>query len=304
MIRLIFSLLLLALAIASPARADFSTMTFQFQGHRRDASFYVPDGLTGPAPLILVVHGVLESGHSFRAISERRFEALADQFGYVLAYPSAYQLVWDLGEGIGAERLFPRRDDLAYLKQVISMAEARADIDPNQIFAIGYSQGGMMSFALACKNPGLIRAMGAVSMGLPELFRDDCTGNLPDGLLLAHGTDDPIVPFDGGLVLSGPWAQTPLMSFEATQDFAVRQKHCSAPTLIRDYDNEDDHTLVKRQLWTNCIAGTAVESLRIDGGGHRWPGGWKISPKTPYLGPATQEVDGAAMAFSFFSRFR
>ncbi|MEJ2018481.1 MAG: PHB depolymerase family esterase [Maritimibacter sp.] len=299
----LFLLLIVAL-LARPAQAELSTFSFQQDGLRRHASVYVPEGLTGPAPLILVVHGVASSGYDFRRTSRHAFETLADEFGYVIAYPSAFQLVWSFSKGIGAEQLGTKRDDLAYLKRVIGEAEARAEIDPNRIFAIGFSQGAQMSYALACANPGLIRAMGAVSMGLPELLRDDCRNHLPDGVLLAHGTNDPIVPFEGGQVLSGPWATMLLKGFDDTLRYALAQKHCGAPSLTRKYDEEDDGTSVTRRLWTNCDPGTAVEAYLIDGGGHRWPGESPFGPVNIVIGPTTQEIDGAAMAFSFFSRFR
>jgi polyhydroxybutyrate depolymerase len=303
MFRRLLPLLLLLAFAAAPARAGVSELTFKFEGLTRQASFYVPEGLTGPAPLILAVHGVFETGHGMRRVSQKRLETLADRYGYVIAYPWAYQMVWDVGAGLGESQIWPPRDDLSYLNKVIDEAKARAEIDPRRIFAVGFSQGGLMSFELACTQPGLLRAIGVVGMELPEALIDDCATALPAGVFIAHGTADPIVPFLGGNIPSGPFDEMAILSFDKTLAYLTAHKGCGAPSGEWTYDSREDGTSVERQLWLGCRVG-AVEAYRIHGGGHRWPGDAPYSPVGLAIGPATQEIDGAAAAFSFFSRFR
>jgi len=296
--RLFLACLLTCLA-ALPGRAE--TLRFEQDGLERYFALTIPDGLDAPAPLILVLHGVLENEAQLRRVTRGRFDALAREYGFVVAYPSAFLKVWNIGEGEGAASLLPYRDDLAYLERVIAEVRARAPIDSRRIFVAGFSQGGMMTYALACKRPGLIRAITTVSMGLPTLLADDCTAHPPQGASLIHGTADHVVAYEGGPVISGlNGVEIALMSHAASVDFFTRRLGCTAPEPERIYDTQDDGTRVIRRVYRGC-PGRAVEDYVIEGGGHTWPDGAGFVAQWE---PVTREIDGASAAWGFFSRFR
>jgi len=299
--------LLLVLLLSAPLRAETSVTTeidFEFEGLPRNFIVTIPVGLEGPAPMILVLHGLLETGSAMRErVTAGRFEEIARDFGVVVVYPNAFTRVWNLGEGIGAERIVPRRDDLAYLQRVIEMVRARVEIDPARVFASGFSQGGLMSFALACKNPDLIRAVASVAMSLPEGLAEDCARHPPDGVLLIHGSEDWVVPIEGGDIASGPGTTMALMSHERSVEFFRLIKGCSGPPETRRWDARDDGTVVDRQGWYDCAVG-AVEGYHVDGMAHRWPSGTSLLPIAPRIDRNTYEIDGAAAIWGFFSRFQ
>ena len=299
MLRFILGFCLLLPALPAAAQE----VTFSLDGHERRFELTVPDGLDGPAPLVLVIHGIFSSDTSMRRVSQQRFDAFAARYHFIVAYPDALLAFWNVGEGPGSADILPRRDDVAYLERVIDEVRARAPVDRRRIFATGFSQGGMMSFALACKHPGLIRAVASLSMPLPELLADDCAAHPPRGVLLLHGTTDRVVPFEGGTVISGPkGTRMRLMSHEASVRFFARRLGCGAPDgPVRIYDAKDDGTRVLRTTWTHCAPGRAVEDYRVEGAGHAWPHG---SGVLPLVENGTREVDGAAVAWGFFSRFR
>lgn len=302
--RLIARLLarLLALVLAAPLPAQ--SISFEIGGQTRNVTFTIPAGLDAPAPLVLVLHGVFEDGTRMRdEVTRQRFDTFADRFGFVVAYPSAHDGLWDIGEGQGAVNLNPRRDDIAFLDRVIDEAATRAPIDRRRVFAAGFSMGGMMSYSLACKRPGLIRAIATVAMPLPQVFADDCRAAPPAGVLLLHGTDDPIVPYAGGPIRSGLTAETELLSHDASLALFTARKGCAAPRETI-YDARDDRTRVIRSTWDRCADGGAVEGYRIEGAGHRWPAGGPLFPGTLLVGPTTKEIEGAAAIWGFFSRFQ
>ncbi|GGD41801.1 alpha/beta hydrolase family esterase [Sinisalibacter lacisalsi] len=294
---------LIALFLAAPLRAETIEIDFEMEGLPRSFELTIPEGLDGPAPMILALHGLLETGTSMRKrVTRDRFDAIAKTYGVVVAYPSAFTRVWNLGEGIGAERIIPRRDDIAFLERVIETVRARVEIDPDRIFAAGFSQGGIMSFALACKNPGLIRAVGSVAMALPEGLAEDCARHPPDGVLLIHGSEDWVVPIEGGAIVSGPGATMDLMGHDRSVEFFRLIKGCEGPGETRSWDAVDDGTVVTRQAWYDCAVG-AVEGYNVEGMGHRWPLGGPLLPFSQVIGKTTREIDGASAAWSFFSRF-
>lgn len=296
MIRLALALLLFC---ALPARAE--EIVLHQDGFERHFELIVPDGLEGPAPLVLMIHGVLETDGGMQRVSRGRLDALAARYGFVVAYPSAILGVWDMGEGPGAAALRPRRDDLGYLRRVIAETEARAPIDRSRIFAAGFSQGGVMSYALACKYPGLLRAIASISMPLPGFLLDDCAAHPPGGVMLLHGTQDRVVPFEGGPMISGPnGALMQLLSHTETVTFFARHLGCEGAPVAQLYDAKNDGTRVIREIHDKCAQGL-VEDYVVEGGGHVWPDGKSFLGRfeTP-----TQEIDGAAAVWSFFSRFR
>lgn len=302
MIRLpLFAIFLLALIRPLPTTAGTEILNFEFGGLDREIILTVPEGLDGRVPLVLALHGVLEDAESMRErVTRHRLDAMAEKYGFVVAYPSGWGRVWNLDEGVGAERLLPRRDDLAFLEHTIAVARSRAQIDPNRIFVAGYSMGGMMGLSLACKRPGLVRAIAIVASALPEMFVDDCRAHPPEGVLVIHGTDDRVLPVEGGPIISGPLALMQLLGFQRTLNLFAAVKGCSGAPETRIWDAKSDSTSVSRQGWYDCAQG-AVEGYRVEGGGHRWPSGGPILPVT---GATTYEIEGSAAVWGFFSRFR
>ena len=296
------AILLIAL-LALPLRAQAETVRLTFDGLDREFSVSIPAQLDGPAPLVLVLHGLLEKPGALQRISQGQFDRLAEEFGYVIAYPVAYNMLWTQPGAPGAQFIRPPRDDVAFLVRVIDEVRARVEIDPDRIFAAGFSQGGMLSYALACQRPGLIRAIATLSMPLPEFLAPACRDHAPDGVLVLHGDADKVVPFDGGGVLRWPKKSEelmPILSHAATVRFFARALGCGAPGLTRIYDAKDDGTRALRTTWTNCARG-AVEDYVLEGAGHAWPGG---QGPLQALNDPSREIDGAAAALGFFSRFQ
>lgn len=290
------------LLAAGAAQSDTREIEFTQDGLTRSYLITVPDGLTGPAPLVLALHGLLEQSQSMRKrVARGRLDIFAEKYGFVVVYPSAWGRVWNIGEGTGARRLLPQRDDLAYLARVVADTRASFNIDPDRIFIVGYSLGGITSFSMACRNPGLFRAVAAVASQFPEMFSDDCANALPDGVLLIHGTEDAVIPFEGGPVISGPLALMEMKSFSNSLAFFTRSKGCAGAPELRRWDDKPDGMSVLRSGWYRCRDGGAVEGYEIVGGGHRWPSGGPILPMT---GSTTHEIDGTAAVWGFFSRFQ
>ena len=290
------ALFLCLLLVAAPSPGVADTLRFTLDGHRRSALVTVPETLISPAPLILVLHGVLETGPRIAANTRHRFDALARRNGFIAAYPSALHRVWNVGEGPGAASLVTDRDDLAFLDAVIAAIGTLAEIDRTRIFVAGFSQGGILGLSYACKRPGRLAGVAVVGMTLPEMLRDDCTEAPAFPVLMMHGTDDPVVPFEGGRIISGWGAEMTLLSHDASLAFFTSRAGCAGIGATATFDAERDGTSVTRTDWAGCDV--PVRGYRITGGGHKWPSG---GPDLPFIGRATQEVDGAGEIWAFFS---
>lgn len=297
----LFALVAFVIAAAFPVRAETTRHSVVMDGLEREFYLTIPDNLKRPAPLVVALHGLLENGESMRLrVTRGRMDVFAERYGFVVVYPSAWGLVWNLGEGVEARQIRPMRDDLTFLEHTIAEARARAPIDRDRIFVAGYSMGGMVGLSLACKRPGLVRAIAIVASGLPEMFKDDCQAHSPEGVLIINGNDDAVIPFDGGPVISGLIPQLRMVPYRDTVNFFRRSHGCTGPAQVKSWDAKDDRTEVTREAWYNCRRG-AVEGYSVDGGGHRWPSGGPILPVT---GRTTREIEGVAAVWGFFSRFK
>jgi polyhydroxybutyrate depolymerase len=162
-----------------------------YQGKGRSFVLHIPDGLLAPAPLVVALHAHSQEPKAIRAYS--RLEALADEQGFVVAFPEGASGSWNAGLCcVPGSR--DQVDDLAYLDEVIALARTRTAIDPARIALTGGSNGAMMALRYACERPEVVASVAVVAGPLIA----PCTPELPVPVLVLHGAKDKVVPLDGG----------------------------------------------------------------------------------------------------------
>ncbi len=297
---LITSILLIG---AGPGRAELSEHTFGLEGETRAYLTYVPTTLPeGPRPLVLVAHGAGGSHFGMVKLTRAGFHALADRDGFIVAYPKALARLWDFGEGGAGEQFDPPHHDLAYFEAVVQRVSLAHAIDPARIFMAGNSRGGKAAFFVACKRPGLIRAIAVVTMTLPDYLADDCAAGPPLPLLLMLGSADPIVPLAGGPLHVGGEPRGTVLSLADTLGLWKLRHHCPVAAYESiTLDAADDGTRAIRTEWTGCREAPLV-LFELEGAGHTWPSGLPYLPEAR-IGRVSQEIDGATEIWHFFSRF-
>ncbi|QSB17085.1 cellulose binding domain-containing protein [Natronosporangium hydrolyticum] len=98
----------------------------------------------------------------------------------------------------------PGGRDVTFVDDMISQLEADLCVDTTQRFALGFSYGGGMSFALACARPDEFRAVAIYSAGLIS----GCSGgNSPIAYLQVHGTTDSVLPISGARTMRDRFVQ-------------------------------------------------------------------------------------------------
>lgn len=166
-----------------------SVQQVDVDGTTRTYRAYRPAGLDGPAPLVLFFHGY--GGSAEQAEADYGWDALADAEGVVVAYVDGVENSFDAGSCCGPAREAGVDDVGAALAVVDDVAE-RVAVDPDRRYAAGFSNGGAMTYRLACETD-VFAAFGPVGGG--ELV--DCSGARPASLLHVHGARDVVVPVDG-----------------------------------------------------------------------------------------------------------
>lgn len=235
--------------------------TIQAGDLTRQYFVHVPPSYDGkkPLPLVLVLHGATESPENIERMSG--MSALADKENFLAVYPRGTGRLptWNAGACCGAA-VRDRIDDVGFLTALIDKIERDYTVDSKRTFATGISNGGMMSYRLACEVAGRFAAIAPVE-GSQDL---DCHPSDPVSVIVFHGTADQLVPFDGGTTrIQQHRSDTPVRS---TVEFWVKQDGCS-PTPQRE-----ESATVHIETYSGCRAGAAVALYAIQGGHHIWPG--------------------------------
>lgn len=225
---------------------------------------FVPDRLPAGAPLLLVLHGTGQDGETIRRYTGGRFEALARQYGFAVAYPDGVDKQWN--DCRPKDTTLSVIDDVGFISAIGESFAKTHGIDPRKVFLFGYSNGGQMVFRLLSERPNAYKGAATMGANLPTPDFNLCVGQGPTPrLLLAQGVKDPIVPFEGGKVtIFGLIDRGRALSAEQTADaFAAR----NGLTV-----NESDRLAptIARWRWTGGGA-SHVERLAFADAGHVVP---------------------------------
>ncbi|GAB7145032.1 extracellular catalytic domain type 1 short-chain-length polyhydroxyalkanoate depolymerase [Mycobacterium riyadhense] len=277
--------------VAAAARARDQPGTFQFGGLNRTYTVHVPPG--PPVGLVLNLHGGGGTGTGQQALTN--FNAVADSTNLVVVYPDGYDKSW--ADGRGASPADRRHlDDVGFLVALVGKVRNEFGVPAGHVFATGMSNGGFMSNRLACDRADVFAAIAPVSGTLGVGVA--CNPTRPVSVLDAHGTADPIVPFNGGKV-RGRGGVSQAISATSVVDRWRAIDGCQGDPSAVDLPSAGDGTLVRRFDSAACTAGTEVAFYQIDNGGHTWPGSKPYLPKA-IIGSTTRALDGSLVIAQFF----
>jgi polyhydroxybutyrate depolymerase len=264
-------------------------------GLARNYLLHVPADLPAakPAPLVLVFHG--GGGHDWNMPGFTHFDDLADQEGFVVAYPDALDRNWNDSRGVATA------DDVGFTRALIADVSRAHSIDPHRVYATGISNGGFFSNRLACDAADRIAAIASVAATMPEPLVAECKPSRPISVLYIQGTDDPLVPLNGGKIgfVRGRSRGENISLADSAKFWRDNDRISSAPEVKALPDRFDDGTHVRREVWTGGQDDTEVEVYTIEGGGHTWPGGPQYLPKV-IVGKASQNLNATRTIWEFF----
>lgn len=298
---------ILALLLAGSASAgELRRFTLVSGGRERSYFVYSPRaGTAGPKlPLIVLLHGGGGTAAGMRRLTRNGFEALADGRGAVIAYPEAVDKHWNDYRGDKSRKAqLENVDDVAFLVEMTRAIGDAYPVDGDRIYAAGISNGAMMAYALACRAADRFAAVAAVAGAVPEPLYSSCRPARPVPVLIINGTADGLVHWSGGEV-TGPFGKRKFgrtVPLEKTRDLWLKLDSCDREKMTsaaRDSDPEDG-TSVFAETYAPCAGGSAVKFIKIEGGGHTWPGGLQYLPKG-VIGPTSRELDADSEIWNFF----
>ena len=286
-------------AIAAPGvhAQDAGDMlrTLKVGGTTRAYYVHLPLGAkpAQPAPLVVVFHG--GGGNARNAERMSGMSAKADREHFIVAYPDGSGrlghalLTWNTWTCCGYA-LDENVDDSAFVRAMVEAIEREYAIDRSRIYATGLSNGGMMTYRVACDLSDIFAAVAPVAGALDT---DDCRPTSPVSVIAFHGTADHHVPYEGG----APTANVDRHHrVDKPVSFAVgfwTGRNGCAGTPTREKRGHVIHESYP------CPDGLGVELYAIEGQGHAWPGGEK-GLRGGNVDAPTREISATDLMWDFF----
>ena len=168
---------------------------------QREYQLHVPSSYdrTQPHPLVINFHGFGDcaSDYAENIGQVLGFNATAKENNFLVVYPQAAfrekgARYWEPGDN-GTDNILT--NDLYFTKQLIADIKRSYNVDLNRVYAVGYSNGGMMAYALACVPERFIAAVGVMSGTMLGKPGADVKSLTP--VIHLHGAEDQVLPYGG-----------------------------------------------------------------------------------------------------------
>ncbi|MGQ0830768.1 MAG: alpha/beta hydrolase family esterase [Microthrixaceae bacterium] len=255
-----------------------------------------------PLPVVLDFHGLSEGADVHTRTSGLSPYAEAHDFIAVFPNGTGTPVHWN----VSLDR--KTNEDLVFIDALLDDLESSLCVDTSRVYATGLSNGALMSSVLACSMSDRFAAVAPVA-GINE--PDGCAPTRPMPVLAFHGTQDPILLFNGGVgsrlgsVLGGgPPDTTPLPEPDLTgKGYPANAAAWAARNgCAKDFTDTEPTATVIQRTW-DCPAEAAVVFDILVGGGHSWPGSEFTKSIEAIVGPTDMSIDGTDRIWRFFQRF-
>jgi len=242
----------------------------------RPVDLYIPPGYDGhtPLPLVILLHGYRLSGRLQE--SYMKFRPLAQARNFFYCYPDGTvdrggKRFWNATDA-ACDWWNTGIDDAGY--RLIEEIASRFSVDRKRVYLIGHSNGGFMSYRMACESADLIAGLASLA-GTSFLDPSRCAPSEPVNILHIHGTADTFILYGGGATVVNPPYPANMPPYPGAEkavrlwaeyNGAADPVTDPAPSLDLTTDVAGLDTVITR--YTNCPPGGAVELWTINGGNH------------------------------------
>ncbi len=295
--------------------------SLQSGGTTRWYRLYFPPTLEPGAPAVVLLHGGSRSMRDMfgeRAGGPRAWLDLANREGVVLVVPNGTNP--ENGDTRGDNQFWlgarpaadtddpPRADDVRFITDMLDRIERRYPVDPARVYVSGASNGGLLTYTLLMEEARRFAAGAAFIANLPAADTDLRTPHTPTPLMIANGTQDRLMQWDGGEI---PMGGGRTRSTEDTVAWWLSANNAAdAPRRTRYLPDQapDDDCRLREVTWEPESDGAPVRLLAMEGGGHTLPSLRYDLPDNfiarRIFGNVCRDAEGAALAWEFMSPFR
>jgi polyhydroxybutyrate depolymerase len=290
---LLFSVLVVTVLNAQTATTVVDSI--YSSGDSRTYRLYVPDAVASSSnkvPLVFCFHGY---GNSATKIETRSgFNLIADTAHFIVVYPQALA---PFGKTMWYNFFSPdatAQKDVDFVSNLIDSLGVIYNIDESRIYSTGFSNGGFMTYALACQLSNRIAAAASVAGSVMPSHLAVCDCEHPMPIMQIHGTADSTVTYNG----VGSITPTNSLHIDSLVDYWVNFNNCNLTPSVTNLPNISivDSCTVEHHVYSGGNAGAVVEFYKIIGGAHEWPSLTASAKKG-----RNQDFDASSEIWRFFS---
>tara|TARA_B100001173_G_scaffold11056_1_gene9500 strand:- start:202 stop:1344 length:1143 start_codon:yes stop_codon:yes gene_type:complete len=265
-----FFLLIFILLFKISLSQSFISQTIYYDGNNREYELYIPENYndSNAVPLLFNFHGGNGTISDQIYLSDMR--SLADENNFIIVYPQAIADPTDDGSFNWIFKGDSDHDDVYFIESIIDELSSQYSIDLTRVYACGYSLGGEFVYELLCRLNNKIAAGVVVARTMGQYQYENCNPEHPTAIMTILGTEDYESNYDG-VVYNGV---TYYISADDTHQYWTDYNNADinpSETELPNNNSSDGSTVTKR-IWGNGEACVSVVELRINGGGHDWPG--------------------------------
>ncbi len=231
--------------------------TTEFDGLERSYYVYVPSETKSGAPLLMMLHGFGATLEYF--VEDTKLRELADRDKVILIYPQGTPTLgfnhWD------ANLDFNSVDDVGFLKMLVNEMVEKYKVNENLVFVGGHSNGGFMTYTLACEANSTFKAYMSVAGLMSGETWETCEITEETNLFQFHGSADDVVPIDGTMTRFFGWGGAPALDemlepwINVLNDFTLIESSINENISVKEYISSSNHI---------------VMFVKAEGFGHNW----------------------------------
>tara|TARA_B100000767_G_C19748479_1_gene529638 strand:+ start:237 stop:1238 length:1002 start_codon:yes stop_codon:yes gene_type:complete len=242
---------------------------------------YIPQiyNASNSTPLLFNFHG--RGGSSLSAMYNADFRDIADTANFIVVHPKGLLdsnglSHWNYGNTTS--------DDIGFINLLYDKLIIDYNIDLKRVYSLGMSNGGAMSYFLACNMNDKIAAIASVTGAMTSFQFSSCNPIHPTPILQIHGTNDTIVSFSSMIFGIEYWKN-------------YNNCYLIADTIIIPDYVLSDSSNVEHIIYKNGDNSVTTELFKIFNGGHTWPG------SSFNIGVTNYDIDASIEIWKFFSKY-
>jgi len=247
----------------------------------RSFTIYIPQiyNPTQSTPLVFNLHGL--GGSSITAMYHADFRNIADTANFIIVHPqgmpnSLGENHWNYGQS--------NIDDISFFNALYSYMLTNYNIDVDRVYSAGMSNGGAMSYSLACNLSSKIAAIASVTGAMSSYQHLSCNPTHPTPIMEIHGTADSTVLF--------AWVTPGIEYWRNYNNCNINADTTQIGNIVLS-----DSSTVEHIVYNNGDNGVTTELFKIIGGEHTWPGSNFSNGVTNY------DINASIEIWRFFSRY-
>ncbi len=228
---------------------------------------------TSPVPLVLDFHTL--GGTAANEADSSGYRELAEQEGFIVAWPDGIDGAWNIGPCCTTARTV---DDLGFARGLVERVRSEACIDAARVYAVGVAMGGGMAYHLACNAADVFAGIAPSAFDLLVESEQPCQPARPVTVISFRGTEDLLVPYDGGPVQppNGLDVTINFLGAVATFERWAELDQCTGSPSAADSNG--------CSTYSDCADGVEVTLCTTQGGGMDWGSpeiGWTMLNRHP-----------------------